>query len=107
MEEQIPKFDGEEWIKTKEDADEVSFERADHALGNITTMHVRWHFLMCTIPFIGDVGDVSCTGLIVKDSEFYSDTTDLEALHDIIVSWDVLRIGPWMELEPTGCASMM
>ena len=97
IEEHIPTFDRELWVPSKDNADEVSLECADHALGDVAAVHVRWNFLVLTLPFVGDVGNVSGAGFIVEYLEFYCDATFPEALHDVVVSQDTERISPYFE----------
>jgi hypothetical protein len=97
IEKQIPTFDGELWVHSKDNSDEVSLECADHVLGNVAAVHVRWKFLVLTLPFVGDVGNVRSAGFIVKYLEFYCDATFPEALHNVVVSQDMERISPYFE----------
>jgi hypothetical protein len=66
-------FDGELWVHSKDDADEVSLECADHAFGDAAAVHVWGHFLVLAFPFVGDVGDVRVTCFIIEYLEFNSD----------------------------------
>ena len=87
-------FDGELWVYPKDNADEVSLECADHALGDVAAVHVRGDFLVLAFPFVGDVGNVCVTCFIIKYLEFNSDAARPEALHDVVVRWDTVSVGP-------------
>ena len=86
--------DGELRIYPGENADEVGLESADHALGDVAVMHVRWHLLVLAFPFDSDVGNVRGTCFVVKDLEVDGDALRSETLHDLVVRWDAVRVGP-------------
>ncbi len=86
--------DGELRVHPVENADEVGFECADHALGNVAAMHVWRHFLVLAFPFDSDVGNVRGTCFVVEDLEVNSDAPRSEPLHDLVVHWDVVRVSP-------------
>ncbi len=86
--------DGELRIYPGENADEVGLESADHALGNVAAMHVRWHLLVLAFPFDSDVGNVSGTCFIVEDLEVNGDALSPETLHDLVVRRDAVRVSP-------------
>ncbi len=86
--------DGELWVYSEDDADEVGLECADHALGDVSSVHVRGYFLVLAFPFVGDVGNVCVTCFIVEYLEFNSDAARPEALHDVVVRWDTVGVSP-------------
>ena len=86
--------DGKLWVYSEDNADEVSLECADHALGDVAAVHVRGDFLVLAFPFVGDVGDVCVTCFIIEYLEFNSDAARPEALHDVVVRWDTVSVGP-------------
>ncbi len=77
-----------------DNADEVGLECADHALGDVAAMHVRRHFLVLAFPFDSDVGNVRSTCFVGKDLEVDSDALRSETLHDLVVRWDAVSVGP-------------
>ena len=77
-----------------DNADEVGLECADHALGDVAAMHVRRHFLVLAFPFDSDVGNVRGTCFVVEDLEVDGDALRSETLHDLVVRWDAVRVGP-------------
>ncbi len=93
IEEQIPTCEREERIDAKDDAKEVCFEGANHALGDVAAVHVRWHFLVLAVPIVGEVRNVGGAGFIVQDLQLHCDTACLEALHDVVVCWNTVCIG--------------
>ena len=50
-------------------ATKVCSEGADHALGNVAPLHIRWYLSVFTFPFVDDAVDVGGTGLIIMDME--------------------------------------
>ena len=65
--------DGELWVYSEDNADEVGLECADHALGDVAAMHVRRYFLVLAFPFDSDVGNVRGTCFVVEDLEVDED----------------------------------
>jgi hypothetical protein len=71
----------------------VCLESADHAFGDVASVHVRWDSLVLAFPFVGDVGDEIVATFVVKYIQLLNcDATRLEALHDSVVSWDPMCV---------------
>ena len=66
MEEEIPTCSWESWIDSGEHAEQVCFEGADHAFGNVASVHVRWYLVVVAFPLVGDAVNVGGTGFISK-----------------------------------------
>ena len=86
--------DGELWVHSEDNADEVGLECANHALGDVAAVHVWWYFLVLAFPFVSDVGDVCGACFIIEYLEVDGDATRLEALHDLVVCRDTVSVGP-------------
>ena len=71
----------------------MCFEGADHALGNVASVHIGRYFLVFAFPFVGDAVDVGGTGLIIKDMEVDGEAACLHAFHDGIICGDLVCIG--------------
>ena len=71
----------------------MCLERADHAFGDVASVHVRWDSLVLAIPFVGDVGDVCGTAFVVEYIQLNCDASGSEALHDFVIGWDSMCVG--------------
>ena len=73
----------------------MCLESSNFSLGFVTTVHVRWYFLMCAFPYVCDGLDVVCTGFVVEDLCVHFNAMCLEPFHDGVVGWDamVVRFG--------------
>ena len=56
----------------------------DHSLGNVATMHVRWHKLEGCVPLLGDHLFVGSTALVVEYLEVHAVAVLLQAGHDAV-----------------------
>ena len=86
--------DGELRVYPGKNADEVGLESADHALGDVAAVHIRWHLLVFAFPFDSDVGSVRGTSVVVEDLEVNGAALRSETLHDLVVRWDAVRVSP-------------
>jgi hypothetical protein len=86
--------DREVWVHPEDNADEVGLECADHAFGDVAAMHVWRYFLVLAFPFDSDVGNVRGACFVIEYLEVNSDAPRPEALHDLVVRWDAVGVGP-------------
>ncbi len=71
----------------------MCFEGADHALGNVTLVHIRKYLLVFAFPFVGDAVNVGGTGFIIKYLEIDGESTCFHALHSGVIRGDLVCIG--------------
>ena len=71
----------------------MRFEGADCAFCFVLAMHVRWDFLVGTLPCFGDVVEECRTCFIVHDLCIHSDAARFESFHDGVEGGDAMVVG--------------
>ena len=103
MEEEIPTCSWELWIESGKHAEQVCFEGANHAFGNVALVHVRRYLLVVAFPLINDAVNVGGTGFIIKYLEVNGESACLHAFHDGVVCGDLVCIGLGFERFNDDC----
>ena len=88
---------GEGGRDASEDAEEVGLEGADGTFGDVATMDIRGHKLVCGFPDVSDVLGIFLARFVVKDLVVYNVAASIEAGHDAGVGWDAVAVFPCLE----------
>ena len=70
----------------------MRFEGADCAFCFVSAVHVRWDFLVCALPYLGDVVEVCLTCFVVHYLCIHSDAARLESFHDGVEGRDAMVV---------------